>query len=513
MLTKKEYLIAGILVALKVIIHLAVATNYELHRDALLYIALGDHPAWGYFSVPPFVAWVAEFSRYLFGDSELSLRLFPALAGGLSVWLIALMVKEFGGNTYAIILAGMSYIFSISFLRTNSLLQPVCFDQLFWLLNFWILVRMVRTSDARYWLALGLCWGFGALNKYTMALPAISSFLAILLTFHRKLIFSRWFPAGMMLAFLIFLPNLIWQYQHGFPLIHHMQELQRTQLIHVSITGFLAAQIFMNANALVVWVAGLWAAFSMKEIQRFRFVGITSLFILLILILLKGKAYYSLGLYPALFALGATALGKWLAARKLVFPRMAIMVLVVGISIPFIPIGLPLLKGQDLADYSQRLKNFIGNGFLVWEDGRERAIPQDFADMTGWKELAEITTAAWNSLSEEEKLRTSVYAENYGRAGAVHFYCREAGVPEPISFNDNFLLWAPDSVNSDILIYINEDNPDIRTLFNKIEVFDYVKDPWFREGKVPVLICREPKEGFRDFYSSKLNELRSGFKR
>ncbi len=58
--------IAG-LALFSIALHLAFYNNLEYHRDELLYFSLGRHPAWGYASVPPLIAWLANGLQFLFG--------------------------------------------------------------------------------------------------------------------------------------------------------------------------------------------------------------------------------------------------------------------------------------------------------------------------------------------------------------------------------------------------------------------------------------------------------------
>jgi hypothetical protein len=56
-------------------------TPYSVHRDELLYVALGKYLRFFHMDCPPFIAVLAITARALFGDSLLSIRVFPAAAG------------------------------------------------------------------------------------------------------------------------------------------------------------------------------------------------------------------------------------------------------------------------------------------------------------------------------------------------------------------------------------------------------------------------------------------------
>lgn len=81
-----------------VIFHFAFAGNLEYHRDELLYFSLGQHPDFGYMSVPPLIGWIAWLMQNIFGLSVYAVRIFPALLSGASIILASSMAKELGAH-------------------------------------------------------------------------------------------------------------------------------------------------------------------------------------------------------------------------------------------------------------------------------------------------------------------------------------------------------------------------------------------------------------------------------
>jgi hypothetical protein len=151
---------AWALAAATVVGHVAVnrASPYGVHRDELLYLAMGEHLQLWRMDFPPFMALAAELTRALVGDARVAgsvaaLRLGPALAAGALVLLAALLAREFGGRRGPQFLAAGAVACSPMFLRTGTLFQPVVFDQLWWTLGFLALVRLGRHADegARPW--------------------------------------------------------------------------------------------------------------------------------------------------------------------------------------------------------------------------------------------------------------------------------------------------------------------------------------------------------------------------
>jgi len=495
----------------KFALHFSTNANYELHRDVYLYLALADHPDWGYISVPPLTPMIGKLAILLFGDSAFAVGFFPALIGAISMVVIALIVKELGGKTWAMILACTAFILSPSFLRSNTFLMPVSFDQFSWLLSGYFIVKLVQRQNPKYWIHLGGLWGISFLNKYAIVFFVLAFLLALLLTPHRQLLRSKYFGLGLLLGFLLILPNLIWQHNHNWPVIGHMDELRRTQLVNVNPVDFLMLQFLMNLHAVFIWLLGLGFLLFSAATKKFRVLGLTFLLTILILMLLSGKAYYTLGVYPMLFAAAGVA-GEYYFTKRRRFLKPAMLAAMLFIFLPVLPFSLPVLSLDKMAAYAEASKKFGLEGALIWEDGRVHKLPQDYADMTGWRELAEIVIKAYQNLSEAEKASCAIYAENYGQAGAIKYHGKKHGLPEPVSFHETFLLWAPDSVNLSTLIYVNDElGEDIQHFFASIELAGQVNNEHFRENGLQVYVCRNPRNNFQHFYQEKVGRLKGRY--
>ncbi|UCE05460.1 MAG: glycosyltransferase family 39 protein [bacterium] len=508
----KEWILIIALAFFKLLLHFFTNTNYELHRDAFLYLALGDYLDWGFMSVPPTIAVLGNITRFLFGDSVFSIRLFPALIGTASVVIIGLIIRNMGGKTWAILLGCSAFILSPAFLRSNTLFQPVSFNQFYWLLTTYFIVKLVQTKNPQFWIHLGIVWGLAFLNKYSIAFLVVAFFISLSLTSDRNLFRSKYFVFGSSLIFLIVLPNLIWQYNHNFPVVNHITELRVSQLVHVRMVDFLIAQLLMNFTNLVVWLFGLVFLLFLKEGKTYRVIGYTFLAVLVIFIVLKGKAYYALGIYPVLFAAGGFAIENYLAG-SLRYLKPVILGLMIITLLPILPYSLPVYPLEKMIKYGEQSKKFGGEGALRWEDGRIHSLPQDYADMVGWRELAEIVIQTYQSLPDSEKAFCAIYAENYGEAGSIKFHSKKYGLPEPISFSGSFLFWAPDSADLKTLIYVNDDTGDVSYYFNEVKKVGHITSPYARESGMPVYLCQTPRNGFEDFYAEKVKRLKIQFRR
>ena len=283
-----------------------------------------------------------------------------------------------------------------------------------------------------------------------------------------------------------------------------MTELQKTQFVNVSLIGFFTDQLSMNLPGLIIWMTGLITFLFFKAEKKYRVIGFIYLFTLLIIILFRGKSYYTLGLYPILFALGGYAIDKYFTP----FAKYSVVVLMFLLSVPLLPFSLPVFSHEKIASYSKNTAEFTNR----WEDGKVHNLPQDYADMIARKELAGIVINTYRDLPEESKNKCSIYAEEYCTAGAIFFYGKDQGLPEPICFNDNFLLWAPDSINPEVLIYVNHHLGDIEWLYEDYRLEGQIDNPYFRENGVQVYLCTQPKDTLPVFYAQKIAELKNRYR-
>jgi len=224
--------------------------------------------------------------------------------------------------------------------------------------------------------------------------------------------------------------------------------------------------------------------------------------------LLHGKHYYTLGLYPILFAAGGFVIEQQLSARR-PWLRPALLIFMIALALPIIPYSLPILPHAQMLAYAERSKAYGLASALRWEDGRIHPLPQDYADMIGWEELANVVIKTYNSLSDSERARCAIYAENYGEAGAIKYYGKKHGLPEPVSFNESFVFWAPDSVVSGPLIYVNDEIEEISYFFAEVRQVGKITNAFARESGLPVYLCRHPRNGFYEFYREKVRKLKS----
>src|SRR6478735_6120467 len=312
MIMKKTNLLLYTLALLKIIIPYFLQNQiYEPHRDEFLYLAEGHHLAFGFMEVPPMLS-IFAWLTHLFGGGLFWVKLWPSLFGAATFIIAGKTVQSLGGKNFALILLFLPFIFGV-YLRLFFLFQPNPPEVFFWTMIAYSLIRFIQTKENKWFYLFGVSVGLGMLSKYSVAFYTTSILMGLLCTKHRTVFINKHFWFASLIGFIIFLPNLIWQYQNHFPVIFHMKELQQTQLQYISPLEFLSDQLLMNLPCFFIWITGfIYTLFS----KQYRFVGLSYVFVIILLLLGHGKNYYALGVYPTLFAFGAVQLESFTAVRR-----------------------------------------------------------------------------------------------------------------------------------------------------------------------------------------------------
>lgn len=510
---KNHTLLYFLSIAVVLIPFLLQDSYYQPHRDEYLYLAQGLHPAWGYMEVPPLLSLFAMITQSL-GAGFFWIKIWPALSGGLLYLLLGKFILHKQGNYIALLFCWLPFGLG-GWLRLHFLFQPNFLDVFFWTCMALTLMQYVETKR-NYWLYLfGLAAGLGMMSKYSAAFYIISLLAGLAISRERKIFLNPHLYGAGLLALLIFLPNLVWQYQHRFPVIHHMQELEAEQLQFIAGSGFLKEQLMMNLANIFTWITGLYVALKARQGSAYRFIGWAYIAVILVLFFLHGKPYYALGAYPVLFALGALQLQK-LAAGKTHLLLYVMGLFSLCISLFALPTVLPLAKPQWLITYFEKTGLDQTGGF-TWEDRQKHPLPQDYADMIGWKEMTEKAAAVYHQLPPKEQAQTIIYCRGYFTAGALNYFGKAAGLPEVYSDNGSFLWWMPDSFPYKNLLLVAKHIPDRDdTVFNYFEsrsIKDSVNQPLFRENDTKFILYENAADSMRYYTERSIATQKAAFKR
>lgn len=491
----KKWILFGFIV-LKFLLHyFLISPEYDLQRDEYLHLDQANHLAWGYLSVPPVTSWISWLIACL-GNSVFWIKFFPALFGALTLVLVWKTIQLLNGNLFALILGATSVLLS-ALLRINTLYQPNSLDILSWTAFYYVLIKYIHSKEQKYFFVAAILFAIGFLNKYNFLFLLIGLFPAILLTEQRRILTFRNFYLALLVGVVLISPNLFWQYKNGFPVLHHMKVLAETQLIYVDRLHFLKGQIFFFIGSLVVIIAALYALLVYPPFKTYRFFFWSMLFTLTVFTYLKAKDYYAIGLYPVYIAFGSVFLGTSLNTG---WKRYLQPVLILVPVLFFIPMYKYVFPNKAPEKFVQNKEKYKALGLLRWEDGQDHSLPQDFADMLGWKQLANKVDSVYGQLEHPEQ--TLIICDNYGQAGAINYYKNNQNLIAS-SFNADYINWfnLHEQIRNVILVKEADDADPSRKrerpAFDTVYLAAKRVNPFARESEISIYVLKDAKLDIR----------------
>jgi hypothetical protein len=370
-------------------------------------------------------------------------------------------------------LAAVGALTSPVLLGANWLFQTVTFDQLSWLVSFWLAARLVRTQDRRLWLALGATLGVGLETKYTIVALIAGLAIGTLLTPLRRHLATPWPWIGLGLALLILLPNIFWQAANGWPSVEYTLNHKSAQSVDFSPLTFLSQQLaLIGPLAIPLWLAGFYWLLSGPGR---RLLGIAAL-VPCAIYLLVGKSYYIGPLDPLLLAAGSCGLEIW-TRRRVKWLRPATAVALVAQALVLLPLALPLLPEATMARSPLP------------------GIRKDFADTVGWHDLVAQVAGVYEALPAGERADAVILTNNYGEAGAINTYGSPLGLPTAVSGELSYYYWKPTQLDGPVIV-VGLDPSSLVTLFNACSILGTVSNSdglHNEEFGAPISLCRQPR--------------------
>jgi hypothetical protein len=470
-----------------------LAGGYGYFRDELYYIACSDHLAFGYVDQPPLSILLLWISRFLFGDSLIAIRFFPAIAGALLVFFTGIITRELGGNRFAQIFAMLAVIAAPIYLALDNYFSMNSIDLLLWVIALYLIIKIIKTGNNRYWLALGIVLGIGLLNKISVLWLGFGLSIGLLCTPHRKYFLTSWPWLAAAIALAIFIPHIIWQIVNQWPTLEFMHNAATMKMVLKSPLDFFVGQIFMiNPAILPFWLIGIFAFFFIEKLKEFRLLAWIYLAVCLLLMFSgTSRDYYLAPLYPMLFASGAITIEQFIRNRSWRWLKPLCIAHLVIAGIISLPMGLPVLPVERYIEYA----DFMGMSPEQEERKEMGALPQYYADMHGWQEMVEAIAGVYYTLSPEEREKCAIFTWNYGEAGAIAFFGDSFNLPAPIATHNNYWLWGPGETGCNIVIILGGNINLYLDIFERVEraaVFscDYCM-PY--ENNLPIYIARDLK--------------------
>jgi hypothetical protein len=361
-----------------------------------------------------------------------------------------------------------------------------------WTGFYYVIIEYISTEKPK-WLFIGaVLFAFGFLNKYNILFLLIGLLPALLLSDQRKVFTEKKLYFALILGLLFILPNLLWQYNNQFPIVHHMKVLSETQLVNVDRLGFLKEQILFFIGSFFVILAALYALLFYKPFAKFKLFFASIIFTLVVFIYFKAKAYYAIGLYPVYIAFGAVFLSQILQTGWKRYLKPVFIIIPLLFFIPMYNLSFPNKSPEYIVNHPEKYKKL---GMLRWEDGKDHDLPQDFADMLGWKELARKTDSAYSLLPNPGK--TLVLCDNYGQAGAINYYSKK-GI-KAVSFNADYVNWFNLDIQYKNLIRIkthedhNNEFQETSPYFQSSKIAGEITNKYAREFQTIIYVFTDAK--------------------
>jgi hypothetical protein len=467
-----------------VAVELAVSARYGFMQDELYFIAAGRHLALGYVDQPPLMP-LLDRTTGLFGLHPTVIRVIPALAGGAVIITAARFAALFGGGRYAQILAALAMACAPILIGADHLGNTTPIELLAWAVVLLCVATALLRDRPRWWLGAGAAAGIGLEDNYLMVTLLIALLVGITFSSHRPALRTGWPWAGVGIAAIIWLPNLIWQAAHGWPQLVMSTALHEENSSAASYAGGIPAQlIYLGLLVAPLVVAGFVRLWRTSEL---RFVAITaSLVFVYVLAWVPGKPYYADGLAPVVLAAGSLAAERWLSRARHPRARWALLLaaplagaaLILPLELPFLPVG----DVHSLPQSSQANSNL--------------------GDSIGFPELARAIAVQDSALARAGHPPTSIFAGFYAEAATVSVFDAGDSLPPVLSGNNAYWMWGPGRA-SDQTVLVVDALGRLRPYFGRCRLLTTYHAPYQVRNDwtdISIGVCTSPRVGWQTIW-------------
>jgi 4-amino-4-deoxy-L-arabinose transferase-like glycosyltransferase len=459
---RKDFALILVFALAALIFHLLVNAfgGYGIFRDEFYYIACSKRLAAGYIDQPPLAMFLMAAGRAVFGESQLGIRVLPAIAHALTVLFGGLIARRLGGRRTAITLAGLGVLLAPIIFGHTNIFQMNAFAELLWALAAYLLVLIADESRSGLWVLLGIVMGLGLLNKIDFLWFGVGLAAGLLLTDLRKHLATIWPYAAATIALVLFSPYVVWNATHGWAHLEFIRNASAGKYSGLTRLSFLADQpILTNPVNVLIWVPGLLFLLFGRDGRRYRVLGIIYLAALAVLLANPhSKSEYLGPAYTMLFAAGGVAVERWASRGRRGWAAPALASLSVLTSLVILPFAAPILPVETFIKYQAAL----GIKPSTPERQRLAELPQFFADMFGWEGLAKDVSAAYMALPEEDRASAVVYARNYGEAASLEYFSSKYPLPRVVSTHNNYWIWGYPKEGVRTIIVLRADAEELK---------------------------------------------------
>jgi 4-amino-4-deoxy-L-arabinose transferase-like glycosyltransferase len=462
------------------VVLLAFASRYGYHRDELYFLACGRRLTWGFVDQPPLTPALARLSDVLFPGSLVGLRLWPALMTGALVVFAALTARELGAGWAGQVAAAICVACTPGFLLAGHLLSTETFDLVAWAATAFLVIRIVGRAEPRLWPVVGVAIGLGLENKWSIVFLVAGLLIGIVVTAERRVLWTPWLAAGVAVAFVMWLPNLIWQADHAWPQLDMIRTIQRDSMDLASTIAWLPLQILITGLVpAIVWIAGLVRVLHDDDARPYRFLGIAYVLLAVVFAVSAGdKSYYAAGLYVPLFGAGALPLERWLSRHRRGTLRTVAFAALALTTLLLLPVAIPMLPASALADSPVNDLN------------------PEMGEQVGWPALVAEVAGVWDRIPAGERSSAVVLTANYGEAGAIERFGPDVGLPQPYSGHNTYWWWGPPPADARTAVVVGWSRPYAERFFGSVERAGTIRNAFGMDNDeegAPVWVATEPR--------------------
>jgi 4-amino-4-deoxy-L-arabinose transferase-like glycosyltransferase len=325
-------------------------------------------------------------------------------------------------------------------LAVGHMVSTATFDLLAWLVVGWLALRVLRTGEGRWWVALGAATGLALLNKYLVVFLAVALLAAVLLVGPRERLRGPWPLASAAIALVVAAPNLWWQARHGWPQLTVAGGISADDGVENRVLFVPMQIVYLSPLLVPVWVAGIRALWRDPSLRWARAVVPAYALLCVLVIASGGKPYYALPLLLVLTAAGCEPLARWTRGRGRAAVVAAGAVVAVAtsalVTLPVLPVGaLSAVSGVN---------------------------PEQ-AEQVGWPSLVSTVATQWAALPPAARAHAVILTENYGEHGAIAWFGPRHGLPAPYSGHMSDADWGPppDTATGPVVVVYQDGDRDI----------------------------------------------------
>ena len=474
----------GAMAALAVLLG-ATSQWYGFHRDELYFRML--EPAWGYVDQPPLTPLIARAITSLV-DEPWALRIPAIVAAVAAVFVLALIAREAGGGRRAQAVAAWAAASASFPMVFGHIFLTASIDLVVWPLVALFAMRALLRADGRWWLVVGLVTGLATYNKLLVVLLVAGIGIGLLALGPWRVLRSPWLWAGVAVAVVIALPNLVYQLANDVPQLRMGAAIADDTEGEGRILTLPFLLLLAGPPLVPIWIAGLVGLFRRPAWRPIRCFAVALAVVVIVTIVGGAQPYYPVGLVEVLLALGAVPTAEWMRTtgrRALVWAGVALNAVVSAlIALPLLPLGL------------------VGSSPFA-------AINQTVGDSIGWpayvSQVAEVVNGSSERAADASAPAPVVVTSNYGEAGAIARFGADFGIDPDAVYSGHNELWfqarPPDSAVDVVFVGLDPNRLADHFASCSIEArLDNGVDVDNEEQGVPVVRCTGRTTGWDELW-------------